>query len=542
MAFNAGTQWSVRADGSETICAGGFNPQNTNMATDGAATSATGNSAVFSSASYNFVAGDVGHWVFIKSGTNWNPGWYQIASVASNVATLSSAIGDGVVFPGANLTTNFALMKATTVAGVATVASPTSATWSVDYSQSAAAFIAYTDMVIGGTTTQYTSAANPVGKNKVGNHIRVTSGTGFTVQTVEIVSTSGTTATCDKSLGTGGSTGGNGYLGGSYRGPQLLMALPVIAGNTVWCKAGAYTWSSATSNGTLGRTTVVSATQCIGFNSKRGDDSTTRPIFSASGSASGYCFTGGTFSLMKNLEVDLLSLSGAAGFNHNTSDLTWNSKVSNVNSGQISFLSGTQIYCIAEHTTPTGIGFSGGGDKFMCVAKNMTTGFNPTVSGFTTTNCVATTCTTGWSGGVASAAHFCLAYNTTNGFVVTGNSSYYLYGCIAATASSRGFDANTGAFILVSCGAHNCTTADTRFNSSGTAPSSVIGFITITADPFTNAAGGNFALNNTAGGGALLRGLSLAYPATISTTTYRDVGPAQHQDAGSAATVAFTFS
>jgi predicted transcriptional regulator len=34
-----------------------------------------------STASYNFVAGDVGAWVYIASGTNWTPGWYKIARI-----------------------------------------------------------------------------------------------------------------------------------------------------------------------------------------------------------------------------------------------------------------------------------------------------------------------------------------------------------------------------------------------------------------------------------------------------------------------------
>src|SRR6185369_12331568 len=113
----------------------------------------------FSSASYNFQAGDVGHLLFIGAGTNWTVGFYPIVSVAANAATLDASIGAACSIQAV----------ANTVAGVATVASPTSGTWSVCYVRSAAAGISYTDMVIGGTTTTYTSAANPVGKNLVGN-------------------------------------------------------------------------------------------------------------------------------------------------------------------------------------------------------------------------------------------------------------------------------------------------------------------------------------------------------------------------------------
>lgn len=58
------------------------------------------------------------------------------------------------------------------------------------------------------------------------------------------------------------------------------------------------------------------------------------------------------------------------------------------------------------------------------------------------------------------------------------------------------------------------------------------GAITLTADPFTNAAGGDFSLNNTSGGGDLLRGLG--YPTEIgikgsATATYPNVGASTPQ-------------
>ena len=57
--------------------------------------------------------------------------------------------------------------------------------------------------------------------------------------------------------------------------------------------------------------------------------------------------------------------------------------------------------------------------------------------------------------------------------------------------------------------------------------------VTLTADPFTNAAGGNFALNNTVGGGAACRaaGIPGVFPGGL-TTGYIDIGAVQHQDSG----------
>ena len=63
--------------------------------------------------------------------------------------------------------------------------------------------------------------------------------------------------------------------------------------------------------------------------------------------------------------------------------------------------------------------------------------------------------------------------------------------------------------------------------------------VTLTGDPFTNAAGGVFALNNTASAGAACR--AAAYPGAFRgglTTGYLDIGAAQHQDSGGGGPVA----
>ena len=95
MALSAFTIAEVETGGSDSANAGLFDPSQVAGGgfTDGAATVATSAAPVFTSASYNFVAGNVGAWLFIASGTAWIPGWYKIASVASNAATLGAGIG-----------------------------------------------------------------------------------------------------------------------------------------------------------------------------------------------------------------------------------------------------------------------------------------------------------------------------------------------------------------------------------------------------------------------------------------------------------------
>lgn len=195
-AIPADAVWEVRSTAtSGNVNGGGFNPSNANFLTDGAATSATGNAAVFTSASYNFVANDVGAKLFIKSGTNWNAVcWYNIDSVAANAATVNSTAGAGVCRAA-----NTRFFAATTSAGVATTGSPTGATWGIDYSQQNAA--AYADSDLTGTTTSATSALKPFTTQMVGNIIHLNSGTGVTAGWYEIVSVSGVTATLDRSAG-----------------------------------------------------------------------------------------------------------------------------------------------------------------------------------------------------------------------------------------------------------------------------------------------------------------------------------------------------
>jgi hypothetical protein len=246
MAFAATTIWRAY-QGGNSANGGGFDPANANMSTNLAATVANTASPVVTSATYNFIARDVGTYLFIQSGTNWVPGWYPIASVASNAATLNAAVGAVLLYGGATVWN--------TVAGCASVASPTAGKWSVDYSWGTGPAITYTDLVIGAgaNTSQFTSAANPAGPHLIGNVINVTSGTGFTVQRIQVVSVATTTATADKVIGTASSTGGNGKLGGMVDHPATVGGL-LIAGNVLmWKYSATASLFGATANASGGR-------------------------------------------------------------------------------------------------------------------------------------------------------------------------------------------------------------------------------------------------------------------------------------------------
>lgn len=204
---------------------GGFNPANANMMTDLTTDTNTGNTAapVVSSATYTFVASDVGHWLYLKSGTNWTPGWYKIQSVAGGKATLEAAIGSANVRQVVNNK-----YGSNTVVGCATVASPTGGTFTIDYSQGTATIQGFTNLgsASGSTTLTDNSSAGLMRKTFAGNVICISAGTNATVGWYEIVSVTNTNSVvldvtphgANTMSATTGKVGGAISLGGSTTG------------------------------------------------------------------------------------------------------------------------------------------------------------------------------------------------------------------------------------------------------------------------------------------------------------------------------------
>lgn len=278
MALSASNLWAYDAGATAgNVNGGAFNTANANFITNYTATVATGNAPVISSASYTFVAGDVGAWIYVSAGTNWTPGFYVISSVAGGAATVNGTIGAAVQFTSGRWAAN-------TVAGCATVASPTGGTCGIDYSQGTAAIITNTDLACAdgdAAAPEVTSAGSPFGVNHIGNHIKVTAGTGYTVDWYEIVNVVSVTATLDKAVGTDGAkTGGTFYVGGAISLGHSSDDSPfekALAGNTIFVKQGTYTLGATVGIAAAGSANVMINME--GFASIRGDrpTSTTRP-------------------------------------------------------------------------------------------------------------------------------------------------------------------------------------------------------------------------------------------------------------------------
>jgi hypothetical protein len=300
------TQFEINSSASSTnVNAGGFNPANANFLTDLSVASATTTAPVASSTALTFTSGDVGHWLFIKTGVNFNATgtiscYYPITAVNSGKATLNATVGAGTC---ADTTKGYPVPRftPTTVAGVATVDAPTGGTFALDYSQTVSPRHSWVSS--GGEFTNdlactnvassvCTSASYNFTNEDVGNLIHINSGTNATTSTTglwaEIVSVSGGAATLDHNVTTGSAnmTAGTARLGGAISLNSTLdddffevgTGTNGTGGMRFFIKNGSFT---------LGETISIAATGgsqapivIEGYNSLRGDipTGTNRPL------------------------------------------------------------------------------------------------------------------------------------------------------------------------------------------------------------------------------------------------------------------------
>ena len=407
-----------------------------------------------------------------------------------------------------------------------------------DYSQQNSAQVAYTDLVIGTTTTQLTSAGNPFSSADVGNVIQITSGSGFTTGFYTINSVSGTTATMDRAVGTASSTGGHGYLGGALAtlGGALFHSLSGIpaAGQKIWLN-GTQTITAAVN---IGISCSGDRISIQGYSSTRGD----------SGHAALACSTN---------SVDMLTLAGISGFELVQVDITNTAGTpgngirataggnSNYVTLQNCVISGCAIGVDGNYAAPdyyqftpifmieveikncTSHGFQNSGISILkgCYSHNNTgDGFQVNTS--QTNGISAYGCVSANNGGVGfnfnSVASItfadvqnCDSYNNTgDGLKWTGssvtmslcllNNVFYGNGGYGINFDTTFSSANPGQVLIQRDNAFGSNTSGSR--SPSNSPSGV-NDISLTANPFNSPSTGDFSLNSTAGGGALLTGV-----------------------------------
>ncbi len=425
-----------------------------------------------------------------------------------------------------------------------------------DWSQQDAAQYSVTDGVTNGTTT-ITSATANFGTDVVGNLIYVQGGTGSVAAAwYEIISrTNSTTIVVDRSTGLTAGTGVTLKIGGALASPGQAGGIK-IAGNDIHIKSGTYTIGTGavnTSGNKVSDTTGGSSTnpsRWIGYQTTRGDLGT-KPILQAGGSTANIDIfaASATDITIDNIEVDGVSKTNVRGFNITTNVFRiLRCRARNCTTIGFDLLStnGFAAFCEATGCATTVAGFRVSGcNLFACVAHaNSIPGFSCAGGRAKFVACIAYGNTGASSDGFADGSNLadfvnCTAYsNGRHGFNLGSGRGHTLYNCLAAGNAGYGYSTSAAApdIVLVNCAGYNNTSGN--YNASQV--TNINSFQALTGDPFTNAAGGDFSLNNTAGAGAACRaaGMPGLFPAGL-TTGYLDIGAAQHEDSGSGGTRAY---
>lgn len=566
MAFAAGTIFHGWSSGA-TSNGGGFDPTCAGMLADLTTDANTANTTapVVSSASYNFAAGDAGAKLFIQSGTNWTPGWYDIVSVASNKATLTASIGSAVKYGTSSIGANYQRPNGlNTAAGCATVGTPTGGVFAIDYSQQTGG-ISYTDLAIDASTnTDATSAAKPFSKVMLGNIWNVTSGTGFTVQRAQLVSIpSGVVGRFDKSLGTTSSTGGNATMGGAVGSTSVATALTLslVAGNKVFLK-GTFTVTSTTTATTSAKGDTTSGRISVeGFTSYPGQRDGRAIITSSTNSVALVTLNDNDFWDFIHLKFTHTAGTRGVAVNPVTSNSTPLFFVDCICDGCLTFFgSGASIITVSfegvevlNTTSATSALFSSASaaaSTFLCwgcdfhdnaavaVVSNASLGILQFDECIFDTNTIAISYSSASGSPTIRCRHCTFVDNSSDAIKIAATSGT----SVTLELDSNVFYGNGGYGIdnLDEQAVADANTLINRNNAFGTNTSgnytgikAGFGEITLSGDPFANRASRDFTPDSTAGEGLALR--AAAFPTTYpggTSPSYRDVGAVQHQDSG----------
>jgi hypothetical protein len=417
-----------------------------------------------------------------------------------------------------------------------------------DFSQQDSAAYSGTNLAIDATTnTKVTSATHNFVAADVGNLIQITAGSGFTTGFYQIVSVASNAATLDRSAGTLGSTGGTWALGGALASPSKALANMVTA-NQVWVRQGTYTVSTTPTLAAGGAAPGSTQTpnRLTGYASTRGDTPTgsTRPTLRATGTTTTLLPLTQTGWWLENLILDCNSVASSGV----TSGQTWNTirncKVLGFLQYGISLTADYQAIWACEITGGTAAASAAANitfDKITLAGCAIHDNACPGVlgGGGRFLHNLITNNTGASSDGIRlSNYNFTLVGNTLagngrDGIRVAEACNIALYCVNNLCASNGGYGLNFANGLVPAApeydtNAYYNNTSGAR-NNCGSGAHDVL----LTADPFTNSAGGNFALNNTAGGGAAAKaaGIPGAFPGG-TTTGYPDLGAVQSQGGG----------
>ena len=537
MAVANNSIWEVRIGGNDTN-GGYFCTDATGLATNGAVSSANTSSPVFSSATYNFVASDVGAWLFLRSGTNSIPGWYKIASVASNAATLTASVGTAIIFN---------TLLANTSIGCGTTATLSSCVWTIDYTQQDAkntgtTNASTTDAVANGTTT-ITSATANFQPSIVGNGIYFSGGSGSIAGTYArcVARVSTTSITIDAAIAS--STGMTMNVGGAH-GSLTPSSVNSADANYIYVKnegADGSTVYPISTTITFNGVAAGSYQNLVsGYGSIRSDG--IRPVLRTTAAVNGFNLNRSGIMVLYNLIIDGNNV-GLTGVLGSQDSFTTNCLIKNWTSYGISLSYWSAAFCEVTGCTSTyAVILNTGATMSYCYIHDNAAGGVYSYNGGILHNCVIANNTgIGYyaASGAALLLRNCLFYNnTSHGLSLSGSYSTgqhtTVYQNIFAKNGGYGINANAGSINLISQRSPFIFKNAFWSNTSGTNSSTTIildpSNITLTANPFIDDVNKNWALNNTAGGGANIRAASSNIYGLTTSVSYLDIGPFQHQD------------
>lgn len=386
-----------------------------------------------------------------------------------------------------------------------------------DYSQQDAAQKAGTDLAIHATTnTDVLPTAAGVAATDVGNIIQIASGTDWTAGFYEIKSIQGSYWRLDRSPSAVGNVNTATYkMGGALGSPGMLGATGSPSGISAWIE-GSFTLSTATPNVSGGPLQPAFIWKKLeGYVTTRGDGE--QAVISA-----------GAVTNVTMIDTPVISRSSM------TLNITLDGNSGSGNNGFAMYTEHWCFNCIAHDFdgSASNTGFSDLGVAIKCYAYNCGIGFATAVDS------VATACATGFTG---AACRRCVAYvNTGNGFTGNGN-NFTIENCVAYANGGSGF-VSSNRMLYQNCVSYghaagygfdistdtrmiNCAAGNNASGHTDVTPGVNIGFVELTADPFTSST--DFRPNNEGGGGALLRAAGIG---VYGQTDNRDIGAVQHAD------------
>jgi hypothetical protein len=418
----------------------------------------------------------------------------------------------------------------------------------IDYSQQDSPQVTFTGTLSAVGTTALTDSGLGFLNTHQGNVINIPGQGRYCITGY----TSSSIVTVDRAMGTFSTT--TGYLGGGSLTINNSSSTQV-AGNTIWVKNGTYsiTASITSPTGATGK-----RIRYAGYNTTHGDldDVTNFANFPqvVVNNVAIYAFSLGIYISVDNFIVSagVGATKGTRGISVTSYDYVDNCKVTGFSAIGIASAGGVGVTFYRDYVSG-GAGtsgfYSGGASSFeMCISSgNSCPGFYTSAGSVFINRSISVNNTDG------------LYSDSTYGPVVInsvfyGNSSNGIN--ISATNSAdacfflNNIFAKNGAYGLKSAAAWNSIPENyNAFYSNTSGP--ILNFpqgshdITsaLTSDPFTSAGTGDFSLNSTSGGGALLKAAgSFGVFPLGATTGYLDIGAAQHQDSGGAAvTRSMTF-